>query len=130
MMTLGFRSISALGTAVLFAIVFAVLTLSPAPAAIGESVRCFDDWSDAAPIVLNERLVPARELHTWARKHLKGKVLRVTLCRDGERYIYRLLVRGPKGRIRNRTVEARGPLEGASPPKAAKPVKPAKATKQ
>jgi hypothetical protein len=127
MMTLGFRTISALGTAVLFAIVFAVLTLSPAPAAIGQSVRCFEDWSDAAPIVLNERLVPARELHAWARKRLKGKVIRVTLCQDGERYIYRLLVRGPKGRIRNRTVEAKGPLEMNEPPK---PGKPAKTEKQ
>jgi hypothetical protein len=42
---------------------------------------------------------------------LKGKVVRVTLCQDGERYIYRILVREPKGRIRNRNVEARGPLE-------------------
>lgn len=130
MMTFGFRSSSALGAAVLIAIVFAVLTLSPAPAAIGESVRCFEDWSDAAPIVLNERLVPARDLHTWARKRLKGKVLRVTLCRDGERYIYRLLVRGPKGRIGNRTVEARGPLDMSEPPKAPKAAKPTKPTKQ
>ncbi len=124
MMTLGLRSISAAGTAVLFAIVFAILALSPAPAAVGQSVRCYEDWSDAAPIVLREHLVPARDLHSWARKKLKSKVIRVTLCQDGERYIYRLLVRGPKGRIRNRTVEARGPLE------LNEPVKPAKSQKR
>ncbi len=120
MMTLGLRSISALSAVVLFAVLFATLALTPAPAAIGQSVRCFDDWSDAAPIVLRERLVPARDLHSWARKRLKSKVIRVTLCQDGDRYIYRLLVRGPKGRIRNRTVEARGPLELSEPAKPAK----------
>ena len=113
MMTFGLRSTSALGAALLFA----MLALSPAPAAIGQSVRCFEDWSDAAPIVLREHLVPARELQSWVRKRLKGKVIRVTLCQDGDRYIYRLLVRGPKGRIRNRTVEAKGPLELNEPAK-------------
>ena len=120
MMTLGLRSISALSAVVLFAVLFATLALTPAPAAIGQSVRCFDDWSDAAPIVLRERLVPARDLHSWARKKLKSNVIRVTLCQDGDRYIYRLLVRGPKGRIRNRTVSARGPLELNEPAKPAK----------
>jgi hypothetical protein len=114
MMTFGLRSTSALGALVLAAL----LTLSPAPAAIGQSLRCFDDWSDAAPIVLRENLVPARDVQSWARKRLKVNVIRVTLCQDGDnRYIYRLLVREPKGRIRNRIIEARGPLEQGDPPK-------------
>jgi hypothetical protein len=106
MKNFGLRSTCALGAFV----IAAVLALSPAPAAIGQSVRCFEDWSDAAPIVQREGLVPTRELQSWVRKRLKGKVIRATLCQDGDRYIYRLLVREPKGRIRNRTVEARGPL--------------------
>lgn len=112
-MTLGLRSTTAVGGLVLTAL----LALSPAPAAVGQSVKCFDDWSDAAPIVLRENLVPAREIQSWARKRLKGNVIRVTLCQDGDHYIYRVLVREPKGRIRNRTVEARGPLEQSDPPK-------------
>jgi hypothetical protein len=119
MMIIGLRSTMALGAFVLAAL----LGLPSAPAAIGQSVRCFDDWSDAAPIVQREKLLPAREIHTWARKRLKGNVVRVTLCQDGERYIYRVLLREPKGRMRNRTVEARGPLETAEPPRAAKPPK-------
>lgn len=107
MTSIGLQSTSAL----VAVIVLATLALSPAPAAIGQSVRCFDDWSDAAPIVLREKLVPARDIHAWARKRLKGKIIRVTLCQDGDRYMYRLLVREPKGRIRNRMVEARAPLE-------------------
>jgi hypothetical protein len=110
---IGLRSTCALG-AFLFA---ALMALSPAPAAIGESVRCFEDWSDAAPIVQSEQLIPTRELQTWVRKRLKGKVIRVTLCQDGDRYVYRLLVREPKGRIRNRTVDAKGPLELKEPSK-------------
>jgi hypothetical protein len=117
MRIIGLRSTTALGAFVLAAL----MALSPAPAAVGQSVRCFDDWSDAAPIVLSEKLVPVRDIQAWARKRLKGIVIRVTLCQDGERYIYRILVREPKGRIRNRTVEAHGPLEQADPPKAAKP---------
>ena len=113
MNSIGLRSTCALGAF----LIAALLALSPAPAAIGESVRCFEDWSDAAPIVQNERLIPARELQSWVRKRLKGKVIRVTLCQDGDRYIYRLLVREPTGRIRNRTVEAKGPLELKELPK-------------
>jgi hypothetical protein len=119
MMSLGLRSTTAIGAFVLAA----TLALPPAPAAIGQSLRCYDDWSDAAPIVLNEKLLRARDIQAWARKRLKGKVIRVTLCQDGESYIYRVLVREPKGRIRNRIVDARGPLEVNDPPKAAKPPK-------
>jgi len=118
-MTLGLQSTTALCAFVLAALV----AWSPAPAAVGQSVRCFDDWSDAAPIVLRENLLPARDIHSWARKRLKGKVIRMTLCQDGDRYIYRILVREPKGRIRNRIIEARGPLDHGAPPKPAKPPK-------
>lgn len=114
MKIIGLRSTLALGVFALSVL----LALSPAPAAVGDSVRCYDDWSDAAPIVLREKLVPVRDIQAWARKRLKGNVIRVTLCQDGERYIYRVLVREPKGRISNRIVEARGPLEPADPAKA------------
>lgn len=113
---IGLKSTCALGAF----LVVALLALSPAPAAVGQSVRCFEDWSDAAPIVREQGLVPARELQTWVRKKLKGKVISVTLCQDGERYIYRLTVREPKGRIRNRTVDAKGPLEIKEPQRPAK----------
>lgn len=122
MMTFGLRSTSALGALVLAAL----LTLSPAPAAVGQSTQCFEDWSDAAPIVLRENLVSARDVQAWARKRLKVNVIRVTLCQDGERYFYRILVREPKGRIRNRTIEARGPLEQNDPP----PKPPGKSSKK
>jgi hypothetical protein len=115
MTTFSLRSTSVLGAFVLAALV----TLTPAPAAIGQSVRCFEDWSDAAPIVLRENLVPAREVQSWARKRLKVNVIRVTLCQEGDRYIYRLLIREPKGRIRNRNIEARGPLDQGEPAKPA-----------
>ncbi len=119
MMTIGLQSTTALAAFVLAAF----LTLSQVPAAVGQSVRCFEDWSDAAPIVLKEKLLPVGDIQAWARKRLKGNVIRVTLCQDGERYTYRVLVREPKGRIRNRIVEARGPLDPSDPPKASKPPK-------
>jgi len=116
MITVGLRSTTVLGAFVLAAL----LALSPAPAAVGQSMRCYDDWSDAAPIVLREKLTPAREIQSWARKRLKGNVIRVTLCQDGERYVYRVLVREPKGRISNRMIEARGPLDPGEPRKPTK----------
>lgn len=82
-----------------------------APAAIGQSTRCFTDWSDAGPIVAREGLLTTRDLNAWARKSIKGRLVRVTLCQDGERYVYRLLLKDRRGRISNRIVDARKPAK-------------------
>jgi uncharacterized membrane protein YkoI len=86
-----------------------MVALSPT-AATAEINRCIDDWSEAAPIMLQQGLVGTKELHEQARQHLTGAVLRITLCQDGERYVYRLLMRGANGRLNLLTLDARNPF--------------------
>ena len=85
-------------------------TTLPAQAAPAVAAGCFDDWSDAAPVMLKEKLVGTRELHEQARQHLPGDLISVTLCQEDNRYIYRLLVRDPLGRLTAITVDARRPF--------------------
>jgi hypothetical protein len=84
---------------------------SPVRAASAEASRCFEDWSDAAPIMLKEGLLSTRDLHEQARQHLTGALLRITLCQEGKRYTYRLLVRGANGQLNMVTVDARHPFD-------------------
>lgn len=71
---------------------------------------CIVDWSEAAPIVMRERLAPARHLQEMARVRLSGDIVRITLCREDDRFVYRLLLRDDRGRISNLTVDARQPF--------------------
>lgn len=82
----------------------------PGRSALAETDRCFEDWSDAAPILLKEGLVATKDLHERAREHLPGALVQITLCRSGSAYVYRLLVRGPTGRLSMVTVDARHPF--------------------
>lgn len=91
--------------------VIALVLALPARAAPAEAASCFDDWSDAAPVMLKEGLLGTRELHDLARRRLSGDLVGITLCQQGSRYIYRLLMRDPRGRLNTVTVDARKPFE-------------------
>jgi uncharacterized membrane protein YkoI len=83
----------------------------PALAAPAGGGTCFEDWSDAAPVVLEEHLLSTREVHEQARHRLPGDLVRITLCQEGERYVYRLLMRDTNGRLSRLTVDARHPFD-------------------
>jgi hypothetical protein len=68
--------------------------------------QCFTDWSDAAPVVARERLKPARAVQGAVRDQLGGDVVRITLCREGDGFVYRVVVRGLDGRISNMRLSA------------------------
>lgn len=88
-----------------------VAGLSVAKAAgTAPSTGCFADWSSASPVVRSEVLTPVRDILAHARALGLGEVMRVTLCRDDGRYVYRLLVRAPSGLIAPLTVDARKPF--------------------
>jgi uncharacterized membrane protein YkoI len=91
--------------------VFALVLALPARAAPAEASNCFDDWSDAAPVMLQEGLLGTKELHALARQRLPGDLVHITLCQEGSRYIYRLLMRDPRGRLNTLTVDARKPFD-------------------
>ncbi len=71
---------------------------------------CFAAWSDAAPVVHREALTAVRDLHIQARQRNLGDVVRVTLCTEEGRFVYRLIVREPHGRVVPMTVDARQPF--------------------
>ncbi|MGD9783904.1 MAG: PepSY domain-containing protein [Hyphomicrobiaceae bacterium] len=70
---------------------------------------CIDDWSRASRIVSKEGLVSVETLSAVAGPHLGGAIVRTTLCRAGERYVYRLLVRDRNGNLSKVSVDASGP---------------------
>jgi uncharacterized membrane protein YkoI len=83
----------------------------PAHAAPAEAASCFDDWSDAVPVMRKEGLVGTKALHEQARQHLTGDLVRITLCQEGDRFVYRLLMRDPRGWLNTVTVDARHPFD-------------------
>ena len=88
------------------------LASPPASATSAPSgLACFTEWSDAVPVVHREALTAVRDIHSQARRRQLGDVVRVTLCSDDGRFVYRLLVREPKGGIVSMTVDARRPFE-------------------
>ena len=80
----------------------------PAGAAPAAGDICFSNWSDAAPIVARERLMPARDVQEMSRRQLRGDVVRITLCREDAGYVYLLLMRDGQGRISNLKISAHG----------------------
>lgn len=79
------------------------------PAAATDST-CYGEWSDAAPIVAREQLRAVREVQELARSYLTGDLIRITLCREEERFVYRVLIRDQNGRISNLKLDARPPF--------------------
>jgi len=80
-------------------------------AAIGlDGELCIADWSEAAPIVARENLSTARDVQELARRRLDGDLVRITLCQDGSRFIYRIVMRDVHGRISSLTIDARRPF--------------------
>ncbi len=60
---------------------------------------CYDDWSDAGPIVRKEALMPVAEiLKSVVRKQI-GKVIKVKLCQRGETFYYKVALAKAGGTI-------------------------------
>lgn len=93
-----------------WALLVFVTASAGSPVRAGDGEPCIGDWSEAAPIVARENLTSARDVHEIARAHLAGDLVRITLCREGSRFVYRLVVRDERGRISSRTVDARNPF--------------------
>lgn len=79
-----------------------------APAVAQET--CISDWSKAAPMVKEEGLATVERVTELARSKVKGDVVKVTLCREEGRYVYRLVVRAPTGQHKSLTVDAKEPF--------------------
>jgi hypothetical protein len=71
---------------------------------------CYADWSEAAPIVLKEKLTTVEALAVLAKARIPGAIVKTTLCEESAGFVYRLLIRDSNGRLSNRTVDARAPF--------------------
>ena len=94
---------------VIAALAFLAASAGAAGAASGPD-QCFAGWSDAVPVVTREALTPVRDVHTQAREHHIGDVVRIKLCSEAGRYVYQLLVREPLGHVVRMTVDAHHPF--------------------
>ena len=72
---------------------------------------CFESWSDAAPIVQKEGLVSTHDLYQQLRDRHSGEVIRITLCREDHKFVYRVVLRQDSGRLINHSVDARRPFD-------------------
>lgn len=71
---------------------------------------CYADWSVAAPIVRKEGLATVETLSAQARAKLSGDIVKTTLCEEKGGFVYRLVIRDPKGGYKSKTVDARMPF--------------------
>lgn len=85
---------------------FLVLPAWPGRAAAEE---CLTDWGAAGAIVRSQKLVPVAELSKSQAVGAAEEIVKATLCRDGDDYIYKLVLRDTKGQLKTVVVDARKP---------------------
>lgn len=101
-------------TTLLAALWVASALAGAAGATMPQSGTCIENWSDAAPIVTREGLMAARDVQLIARRRHASDIVRITLCRETEGYVYRLLMRDARGQISHVKIDAL-PLVAARP---------------
>ena len=86
-----------------------VLGILPGATAFATESGCYENWSEAALVIEREQLVVVEQLNTSAQARLGGPIVRTRLCAEGDRFVYRLVVRSPAG-LKNVSVDAREPF--------------------
>jgi len=93
-------------TRIIFALLPVVVALHP----VGAAATCITDWSLAAPIVHAQGLTTVEALSRIAATEMPGVIVKTTLCEEKGAFVYRILVRDERGKLTNRTVDARQPF--------------------
>lgn len=90
----------------------AVVALVPIVAmpAHAKDEACFESWSEAGPIAQKEGLVSTHDIYQQLRDRHTGEVIRITLCREGDKFVYRVVLRQTSGRLINHSLDARRPF--------------------
>lgn len=68
---------------------------------------CLSDWGLAGEIIRQENLITVDELASSVLPGGEGKILKTTLCRIANGYVYRMVVQDRNGRLRTTIVPAR-----------------------
>ena len=91
--------------AFLFSAVAVLTANSLVKPAIGASA-CVADWSTAAQIVEKEHLLTVEQVSAAQAGAIPGKIVKTTLCREKDGFVYRLVVRNFAGQLENIVVDA------------------------
>ncbi len=87
----------------------AVLMIGLGMALPAAHADCLADWGAAAAVVRANGLQTVEQLAKTSPQQLKGQIIQATLCEDGGRYVYRLVVRDRSGQMKNVVIDAAGP---------------------
>jgi uncharacterized membrane protein YkoI len=82
----------------------------PQDARIVAEAKCWSDWSEAAVIVRRETLMPVERVNKLARdKHPGAEIIKVTLCEEVGKFVYRVVLRQRQGQLQSVSLDARQP---------------------
>lgn len=87
----------------LAALVIALAAASPAAKA-----ECLADWGAAAEVVRANGLRTVEQLTNMSPQQLKGQIIKATLCEEGGRFVYRLVLRDGAGQMKIVVLDASG----------------------
>ena len=63
-------------------------------------------WSAAAPIIAKNSLLPAKVIYQMVQDRMGGTIVNQSLCEEGGKFVYKLVVLSAKGDVTNVTVDA------------------------
>lgn len=83
-----------------FAVCAALLTWVGSGVGPARAETCYADWGAASQIVKQFKLMTVDQLAKEATGQLGGQIVKTTLCKDGDDYIYKIVVRDAKGALK------------------------------
>jgi hypothetical protein len=90
--------------------VYCVLALASVGAgAPAFAEECLTDWGIAGEIVRRQKLLTVQQLSQSNAAGLPGQIVKTTLCKDGDDYVYKVVVRQASGQLKTIVVDARSP---------------------
>jgi uncharacterized membrane protein YkoI len=84
----------------------ALTTVTLAAASVPAQAGCVP-WKSAGAIISKNSLIPGNVIYKRVQSRTGGKVISATLCQNGGRFVYKIVVLGKKGEVTNLTVDAR-----------------------
>jgi uncharacterized membrane protein YkoI len=84
------------------------VTSPPQDNRVGQDVKCWADWSEAALVVRRETLIPVERVSQLAgAKYPGAAIIKVTLCEEHGRFVYHVLLRERQGQFKSELLDAR-----------------------
>ncbi len=64
-------------------------------------------WRSAGALISQNSLVPGNVIYKKVQAKTGGKVISANLCQNGSNFVYKVVVLGKKGDVKNLTINAR-----------------------